>query len=288
MIILPIPAPAAIIHVSVSYCDGKGVLLVATQSLFRFGVCGVTGAPACTTAIAPYSTKTDACKAKGNGATKCLNSLRVLYNNYDLDCDLVVVCEYFDGPATTVNTATPGTPPAAITPTAVLPPSPSLLPKAGDLVLSSAYAVGAVQYTCNRASGLFANITVIANLYTNPPQNGTIGTYLSANEIQVYSLTDGGKAQIGASDKGASYAQNSTVLSDGGYGSLNRSYSTATGNLSLANVTYIAITGTVGGVLPNKAVCSKAAGTLALIPSFPWTVPYEANVTFYSKFTPPV
>lgn len=102
-----------------------------------------------------YASKTDACKAMPKtryyySDKDCLTSTRVFFNDYDLDCDLVIVCEYFDGTVTTTTTTTPGTPPVAPAPTVVAPPSPSLLPKPGDSVVLSVYAIGAVQYTCNR------------------------------------------------------------------------------------------------------------------------------------------
>lgn len=131
-------------------------------------ICGANSAPSCTTVIAPYGSKTDACKAASSSYT-CRSSVRVFFINYDLDCDWVIICEYFDGPvvATTGTTApsivaappmkgTAGAPllappiVSAEAPAPLLPPSPSLLPKAGDVVILLSYAAGSVDYYCNK------------------------------------------------------------------------------------------------------------------------------------------
>ncbi|GAQ85551.1 hypothetical protein KFL_002410010 [Klebsormidium nitens] len=266
-------------------------------------VCGVGAAPACTTANAPSGTRTEACKIGYYPSSvefdACQRSVRMFFVNYDLDCDRVVICEYFNGPVvattgTTAPLATVGSPPAVtlpptlptVPPAPVLPPSPSLLPKADDVVVMSLYAVGSVQYSCIKASGLFSNMTISANLYATPLANASTGTYSKADGSQVFNLADGSRALVGPRDIGNSYAQNPNVQLDGGYGSLNQSYSTATGNLSLASVSYVTVTATIGGVLPSKAPCTKVPESVILYP--PWSIPFEANITFLSRFTPPV
>ncbi|GAQ80514.1 hypothetical protein KFL_000560040 [Klebsormidium nitens] len=273
-----------------SYCSR------ASTPTTGWKICGASSAPSCTTVVAPYGSKADACKAQYSYVNKCSLSVRVFFINYDLDCDWVIICEYFDGPVVvTIGSAAPSivaAPPTKgtagaplLAPVPLFPPSPSLLPKAGDVVMLLSYAAGSVDYYCNKASGLFSDGTISANLYTSPLGNASIGTYLKANGSQVFTLADGSIALTGPRDSGNSYPQNPNLPLDGGYGSLNQSYSTATGNLSLADVAYVTVTATVGGVLPSKAPCSKVLGSL--IPYRPWSIPFEANITFFSRFVPP-
>jgi uncharacterized protein YgiB involved in biofilm formation len=149
-------------------------------------------------------------------------------------------------------------------------------------VLTSAYAIGVVSYSCNRGSN-FNNVSITANLYSNGPVQALAGSYVSANGSQVFSLAQG-TAQVVT--VGGSYATPSNPLTDGGYGSLNQTYYTATGTLSLATVTYITQTVPSGGILPRNATCALTPIANVTLP--PWQVPFQANFTFYSTYTPPV
>ncbi|GAQ81083.1 hypothetical protein KFL_000700200 [Klebsormidium nitens] len=211
------------------------------------------------------------------------------------DCNLIVDCEYVDASRLSTRILVENSyysKPPTDSPSAQ--PEANLLPKAGDVVLTSAYAVGIVKYVCSQGSQSPSNVSSAADLYSNDPTYNRVGTYLSTNESQYFLFNSSGP--FATSTFNATATINSTRATgkvypssdlDGPYyGSLDQSYSTATGTLGLASVRYITTTSTYGGLLPPYTTCAKLP--IPGVVQAPFSVPFQANFTFFSAYTPPI
>eukprot|EP00243_Klebsormidium_subtile_P007969 TRINITY_DN3630_c0_g1_i1.p1 TRINITY_DN3630_c0_g1~~TRINITY_DN3630_c0_g1_i1.p1 ORF type:complete len:358 (-),score=44.74 TRINITY_DN3630_c0_g1_i1:576-1649(-) len=188
-----------------------------------------------------------------------------------------------NSPAALPQATLPSANKTASAPTQAVPLGPSLDPKVGDKVITSTFAVGTVSWFCaDPVNGTFDINGFAAILYSN--RGLVVGNLTSRNDSLLFNLTSG-SAVVGPLDVGDAYPVPSNTLTDGGYGSLPVQYTSASGAFGAARVTAITFTATNGGVLPENAPCTVLPFLTEVLP--PWSVPFQANITFFSLYTPP-